>query len=344
MLQIHPGELELCNGIDDDCDGQVDEGLSLTYYKDVDNDGYGDDANPIEACTRPDGYVDNDKDCNDANASIHPGGKEICNGIDDNCDRIVNEGLNKIFYKDSDNDGFGDHAKPVEACSNPDGYVDNDKDCNDATPAIYPGAKEICNGIDEDCNGLIDEEFADFAGDRIPDCIDTDDDNDGVPDLSDCDPLDKKKDKVLICHKGNNICVSQVAVASHLKHGDIQGACLTNPITSTNNKRKEVSNNPAEYKGFVELPGRYSLSNYPNPFAGTTTIRYELQFDSKVSIKVFDMLGRLVQTLIDADKKAGTYTINFQQRIAGSSALFYRLVATSNEQHFEQTNKMILLK
>ncbi|MES2890368.1 MAG: MopE-related protein [Bacteroidota bacterium] len=201
MLQIHPGELELCNGIDDDCDGQVDEGLSLTYYKDVDNDGYGDAANPIEACTRPDGYVDNDKDCNDANASIHPGGKEICNGIDDNCDRIVNEGLNKIFYKDSDNDGFGDHAKPVEACSNPDGYVDNDKDCNDATPAIYPGAKEICNGIDEDCDGLIDEEFADFDGDRIPDCIDTDDDNDGVPDLSDCDPLDKKKDKVLICHK-----------------------------------------------------------------------------------------------------------------------------------------------
>ena len=65
------------------------------------------------------------------------------------------------------------------------GYVVNNTDCNDSNAAVYPGAAEICNGVDDNCNGLVDEGFADFDGDGQADCIDPDDDNDGIPDVQD---------------------------------------------------------------------------------------------------------------------------------------------------------------
>src|SRR5206468_5437589 len=92
------------------------------------------------------------------------------------------------------------------------------------------------------------------------------------------------------------------------------------------------------------LPAQYSLSNYPNPFAGTSTIKYELPYDCKVSIKVYDLAGRTVATLVDEYKKAGIYTVNFNARNLSSGSLFYKITAISKEGQFERTNQMVKVK
>ncbi len=151
-----PGNTEICDGLDNNCDGQADENLTfLDYYLDADGDGYGTQSDIINACASPQGYVADGSDCDDSNASIFPGSEELCDGIDNNCDQQVDEGLPiDIYYLDGDGDGYGDATNFVNDCRQPDGYVTDKTDCNDNTAAINPGAEEIAgNGIDEDCDG-----------------------------------------------------------------------------------------------------------------------------------------------------------------------------------------------
>lgn len=167
---VHPGATEICNNIDDNCDGQIDEGGQNTYYADADGDGYGDAANSIVACTAPTGYVSDQSDCNDANASIHPGATEVCNNADDDCDGQIDEDINVTWYRDADGDGFGNIAMAQTSCTQPQGYVADNSDCDDTRAYVHPGASEICNGRDDDCDGQIDEGlqstfYADADGD-----------------------------------------------------------------------------------------------------------------------------------------------------------------------------------
>lgn len=155
---INPGSEEICDGIDNDCDGEIDEEVQSSYYADSDGDGYGDPSNTVDACAKPDGYVSDNTDCDDTNPLVNPGSTEICgNGVDDNCDGNMDEGLKLIFYADSDGDGFGNANASIEECSPPTGYVVDNTDCNDADANVNPGATEVCgNSVDENCDGVIE--------------------------------------------------------------------------------------------------------------------------------------------------------------------------------------------
>jgi hypothetical protein len=158
--RVSPLNVEICNGLDDNCDSTIDEGFSVQeWYRDVDGDGFGDPADPITACVPPEGYVDTSDDCDDTSPDIFPGAPELCNGLDDDCNLEIDDAPTDAteWYADTDDDGFGDELTALVACDAPDGFVAALGDCNDVSADVYPGAIEVCNSVDDDCNELIDD-------------------------------------------------------------------------------------------------------------------------------------------------------------------------------------------
>ncbi|MCU0253703.1 MAG: MopE-related protein [Acidobacteria bacterium] len=139
------------------------------WFPDADGDGFGLYGTGVVACEQPAGYVDNFDDCDDADASIHPGVEEICNLKDDNCREGADEGVMTRFYRDWDGDGFGRADDGWSACTAPEGYVADATDCDDSRAAVHPGAEErflldnCDDGRDNDCDGLIDGQEPDCA-------------------------------------------------------------------------------------------------------------------------------------------------------------------------------------
>jgi hypothetical protein len=140
---VHPGAREVCgNGKDDNCNGMVDE--------DVDEDGDG-----FTTCTG--------NDCNDQDPTVHPRAPELCDGKDNDCNGQCDE------HSDDDGDRYttcGSRRNADGSCEPPSPDM---IDCNDQDPTIHPGATEVCNGKDDDCNGHCDETF-DADGDGYTTC------------------------------------------------------------------------------------------------------------------------------------------------------------------------------
>ena len=89
---IHPNADELCDGIDNDCDGTIDEDVEQTFYEDNDADGFGNADSTMMACEPPAHYVTTSGDCDDNEPNAYPGALEECDGIDNNCDGEVDVG------------------------------------------------------------------------------------------------------------------------------------------------------------------------------------------------------------------------------------------------------------
>ncbi len=157
---IHPGISEICDGLDNDCDGSVDESANTIFYRDVDGDGYGNINLTVSACPAPAGYVSVAGDCNDSDNTIYPGAAEIPGDeIDQNCDGT------EICYQDVDDDGYRTTSTIASAdCDCADSGEANASeptgDCDDANAVINPGVFEVCDGVDNDCDGDVDESVA----------------------------------------------------------------------------------------------------------------------------------------------------------------------------------------
>ncbi|WP_338872355.1 putative metal-binding motif-containing protein [Myxococcus stipitatus] len=197
--EINPDAQEVCDEVDNNCVGGVDEGFDKNWYVDADGDGAVSEASLVVQCQRPAGYMHRPPnlafDCRDDQAFNTPGKTEICDNRDNNCDGVADEGFTgkgdsctnqtctgtmvctqagtalecsakppKLFYPDADADGDGDGSSSAAAatvCEGqtiPQGHVENlHTDCDDADPSTKPGAPELCDAIDNNCDGVTDD-------------------------------------------------------------------------------------------------------------------------------------------------------------------------------------------
>ena len=144
---INPDAVEVCDGVDNNCDGDIDEDTAadaFTWHLDADQDGFGHETETVESCSKPDGYVGagGNKDCDDDDVDVNPFASEQCDSIDNDCDNEIDEG------SDDDEDGYDD------VC---------DGDCDDAMAEVNPAADEVCDEVDNDCDGTVDGASAEGA-------------------------------------------------------------------------------------------------------------------------------------------------------------------------------------
>ena len=199
-ITINPSIAEICDGIDNDCDGGIDFGLTTTFYADNDGDGYGDSNDAMEDCNQPSGYVNDASDCDDTDVTRFPSNPEICDDVDNDCDNQIDEGLSVFWYADSDLDGYGDGGTWINDCFQPAGYVSDDSDCDDLNATVHPTAPELCDTLDNDCDGVVNDGinrsyYADDDGDgygdstqHVRDCAQP---SGYVSDNTDCDDSDE---------------------------------------------------------------------------------------------------------------------------------------------------------
>jgi len=205
---VYPGAPDVTgDGIDSDCDG------AETCLSDADGDGYADMTGTSVYSIDPDcddiGEADlgaPQTDCDDSRADVRPGGIEVCDGHDNDCDGTIDPETSvdaPSWHVDADGDGFGDPVATSTACTMPNGHSTDATDCDDSAATVHPGAEETCDGADNDCDGIIDPDsatdapywYADSDGDtfgdpasavaaceappgHVSDATDCDDDND----------------------------------------------------------------------------------------------------------------------------------------------------------------------
>jgi MYXO-CTERM domain-containing protein len=168
---INSDATDVCDGVDNNCDDQIDEGFTLSlHYPDADGDGFGDRDDPgVQQCGAYGGRVAIGTDCDDTpgtGLAINPAAAEVCDGVDNNCDDATDEASSPdityvTYFRDSDGDGFGRDGNTRTTCDGaPAGFVEDGGDCRDLGPGAneeFPGATEVCDGVDNNCVDGIDE-------------------------------------------------------------------------------------------------------------------------------------------------------------------------------------------
>lgn len=227
----------------------------LTEGDDFDQDGY---ASP--------------EDCDDMNPNINPGQYDFCDGIDNNCDGVIDEGYPMITqYADMDDDGYGDPDTETIFCEVIFGMVDNPDDCDDTNPDVNPGMNEICDGIDNNCDGEIDEGFTLTA-------YYFDADNDSYGDAS---------NSMMACEtpagytRNNDDCDDQDPninpAAPEVAGNDIDENC--DGVIGTSS---------------IDEFGNLAVKIYPNP--ASDFINIDVLENHKLTLSLFDINGRCLLT------------------------------------------------
>ncbi len=305
-MQINPSSIEICDNIDNDCNGFVDDGLTIfTYYMDADGDGFGDAGNSIDTCAlqAPMGFVIDLSDCNDNDATINPNNSEICDDIDNDCNGAIDDGLPLfVYYADADNDGFGDTNQAISICQQtaPVTYVSTAGDCDDSNPNINPNTNEICDNIDNDCNGAIDDGIPYFT-------FYNDLDNDGFGDLN---------DSISVCQ--NTPPASYVANSEDCNDQDeriFPGS-------------KETPDNGID-EDCTGTDLFETIKIFPNPSEGQITIHYPLS--GTIEAVLVSMDGRILETQ-NIDFVANRSFLDMSHLPAGVYIL--RLLVDGQEDYF----------
>jgi Putative metal-binding motif len=240
-----------------------------TYYIDQDGDGYG-STDPAyasrEDCAPPEGYAALTGDCDDFHAQVHPGASELCDQKDNNCDGNVDENvINQAFCEDKDGDGHGVIGGVVKMdCKPSAGFGDCGGDCDDVLPSVYPGAKEVCDGRDNNCNGKVDEGVrqvcgvglcARYAEGCTANCAP------GPPQPEVCDGYDEDCDGVVDNGTNESLCgdATQSCALGKCVEG-VGGAASTGGAVSAGNSSAMAENAGADTSGRVAMPRGCSLS------------------------------------------------------------------------------------
>ena len=175
--------------VDGDCDDDNAGVGKIIWYVDGDGDGFGLDSLQTESCIRPEGYAEQIGDCDDDDSDINPEAIEICDSKDNDCDLLIDDddsewlkSTGTYFYNDLDGDGYGTPGFNEVACGEIPGMVSNSDDCDDENYLINQDAAELCDGIDNDCDRLIDSEDDSLSEESsTPYYLDSDQDGYGDP-------------------------------------------------------------------------------------------------------------------------------------------------------------------